>query len=37
LGRASLINAGETRALYVAALRAADDHDITPLLAFARS
>ena len=36
-GRASLINAGETRALYVAALRAADDHDITPLLAFARS
>ena len=36
-GRANLINAGETRARYVAALRAADNHDIGPLLAFARS
>ena len=36
-GRANLINTGETRARYVAALRAADQHDIAPLLAFARS
>jgi len=28
---------GETRARYLAALRAADDHDIGPLMAFARS
>jgi Fic-DOC domain mobile mystery protein B len=36
-GRANLIDAGETRARYVAALRAADNHDIAALLAFARS
>jgi Fic-DOC domain mobile mystery protein B len=36
-GRANLVNAGETRARYVEALRAADNHDIEPLLLFARS
>ena len=36
-GRASLTDVGETRACYIAALRAADDHDIRPLLVFARS
>lgn len=36
-GRASLLSAGETRARYVASLRAADRHDIGPLLLFARS
>jgi len=36
-GRANLVDTGETRARYVAALRAADQHDIAPLLAFARS
>ncbi|MEN3149103.1 mobile mystery protein B [Neorhizobium sp. IRAMC:178] len=36
-GRSNLIDAGETRARYVAALRAADDHEIGPLLVFARS
>jgi Fic-DOC domain mobile mystery protein B len=36
-GRANLIDAGETRARYVEALRAADNHDIGPLLHFARS
>lgn len=36
-GSTSLIDPGETRAHYVAALRAADAHDIEPLLAFARS
>jgi Fic-DOC domain mobile mystery protein B len=36
-GRASLIDAGEVRARYVTALRAADNHDIGPLLLFARS
>lgn len=36
-GRVSLVNAGETRQKYVAALRAADAHDIQPLLAFVRS
>jgi Fic-DOC domain mobile mystery protein B len=36
-GQASLVDAGETRARYVEALRAADNHDIAPLLAFARS
>jgi Fic-DOC domain mobile mystery protein B len=36
-GRASLVNAGETRARYAEALRAADNHDIRPLLLFARS
>jgi Fic-DOC domain mobile mystery protein B len=36
-GRANLVEAAETRARYVAALKAADRHDIEPLLAFARS
>lgn len=36
-GRANLIEAKETRRAYVAALRAADGHDIARLLAFARS
>lgn len=36
-GRANLIDAGETRAHYVEALRAADAYDIQPLLLFARS
>lgn len=36
-GRENLISAGETRAQYVEALRAADAHDIGPLLKFARS
>ena len=36
-GRASLVKADETRARYVAALKAADAHDVAPLLAFARS
>ena len=36
-GRANLIDAGETRARYIEALRAADNHDIKPLLLFARS
>ena len=36
-GRTSLIDAGTTRALYVEALRAADNHDIERLLRFARS
>jgi Fic-DOC domain mobile mystery protein B len=36
-GRDNLIDAGETRARYVAALKTADDHDIAPLLSFARS
>lgn len=36
-GSTNLVEAAETRAAYVAALRAADDHDIEPLLAFARS
>jgi Fic-DOC domain mobile mystery protein B len=36
-GRQNLTDVGETRAQYVAALRAADNHDIEPLLAFARS
>ena len=36
-GRNSLVASGETRKRYVAALRAADNHDIDPLLAFARS
>jgi Fic-DOC domain mobile mystery protein B len=36
-GRVSLVDAGETRARYVEALRAADNHDIEPLLRFARS
>lgn len=36
-GRASLTDIGEARRAYIKALRAADDHDIRPLLAFARS
>jgi Fic-DOC domain mobile mystery protein B len=36
-GRTSLVDANETRTLYVAALRAADAHDIGPLLEFVRS
>lgn len=36
-GRQSLRSAGAARARYIAALRAADDHDIGPLLAFARA
>ena len=36
-GRTSLIATGETRKKYVAALRQADNHDVGPILAFARS
>ncbi len=36
-GRVSLTDVSETRARYIAALGAADDHDIAPLLEFARS
>ena len=36
-GSANLVTADEPRAAYVAALKAADAHDIGPLLAFARS
>lgn len=36
-GSGSLADAGELRRRYIAALRAADNHDIGPLLAFARS
>lgn len=36
-GGASLIEPAATRAAYIRALRAADGHDIGPLLAFARS
>jgi Fic-DOC domain mobile mystery protein B len=36
-GGGSLVDVGELRARYVAALRAADNHDIGSLLAFARS
>lgn len=36
-GRASLRDASDVRQRYVAALQAADNHDIGPLLAFARS
>ncbi len=36
-GSANLVDPGETRQAYVAALRAADHHDIAPLLAFVRS
>lgn len=36
-GRVSLIDIGETRTRYVAVLQAADNHDIGPLLDFARS
>lgn len=36
-GSANLVTADETRATYAAALKAADAHDIGPLLAFGRS
>lgn len=36
-GRRSLVDASETRQQYIAALQAADNRDIAPLLAFARS
>ena len=36
-GRTRLTDVGEVRARYIAALKAADGHDIRPLLAFARS
>ena len=36
-GSANLQDAGTVRQRYIAALQAADDHDIGPLLAFARS
>ena len=36
-GRVSLDSNSEVRARYIAALQAADNHDIAPLLAFARS
>ena len=36
-GRENLTDAGDTRRRYIAALRAADDHDLTVLLAFVRS
>lgn len=36
-GRRSLIDASDTRQVYIAALRVADRRDIAPLLAFARS
>lgn len=36
-GRDNLVDASETRRRYVSTLRAADNHDIVPLLKFARS
>jgi Fic-DOC domain mobile mystery protein B len=36
-GRSTLRAAGETRSAYIAALKAADNHDFTALFAFARS
>jgi Fic-DOC domain mobile mystery protein B len=36
-GRGSLADVGQLRATYVAALKAADDYNIKPLLSFARS
>ena len=36
-GRQNLTDVSETRTRYIAALRAADNHDIEPLLEFARS
>ena len=36
-GRASLKDAGETRRRYITALRCADQHDIEPILSFARA
>jgi Fic-DOC domain mobile mystery protein B len=36
-GRAGLQKAGETRKAYIDALRAADNHDLNPLIEFSRS
>ncbi|MCH7506550.1 MAG: mobile mystery protein B [Proteobacteria bacterium] len=36
-GRKNLVDVGETRKRYIAALQAADEHDIGPLLKFVRS
>ena len=36
-GSASLVETGEARAAYVAALREADNHDLDPLVAFAQA
>ncbi len=36
-GRVSLVETSELRDRYVSALRAADNHDLAPLIAFARS
>ncbi len=36
-GSANLQNAGDVRGRYIVALKAADNHDLRPLLAFARS
>jgi len=36
-GRTNLQNAGDTRRAYINALKAADNHDLQPLLVFARS
>jgi hypothetical protein len=36
-GSANVRNSGEARKRYIDALKAADNHDIGPLLAFARS
>jgi fido (protein-threonine AMPylation protein) len=36
-GSANLQDAGEVRRRYIGALQAADNHDVGPLLAFARS
>lgn len=36
-GRETLVDEGETRDRYIAALCAADAHDMTPLLTFVRS
>ena len=36
-GRVNLVDASETRSEYIAALRAADNHDIRPLLEFVRT
>jgi Fic-DOC domain mobile mystery protein B len=36
-GRVNLVDESETRSVYIAALRAADNHDIRPLLEFVRT
>jgi len=36
-GGKNLVDVGETRERYIAALQAADEHDIGPLLEFVRS